>query len=214
VPGEQGRVLAAFASFSEARRPDKREGGALGGALATDDLEARLLRTAQRGHPGDFVRLLRLHERRLRVLAFRVLRDPDLVDDALQEAALRAYRSLDAFRAESSLHTWLSRITYTTCMDLLDEKRRQERLAERSTSPQEHVPDPAELFGVQAALSAALDALSAEQRAVVLLVLQQGLDYATVADILGIAPGTVASRLFTSRKLLWRSLGRDEDGGA
>ena len=204
-----GRAVASFASFSETSRPAEPHAGASPGQDAAIELEARLLRAARRGHAADFVRLLKLHERRLRVLAFRVLRDAHLVDDALQEVALRAYRSLDSFRSESSLHTWLSRITYTTCVDLLDERKRQDTLAERSVWPEGAAPDPAELLDVQASLSAALDALSAEQRAVVLLVLQEGLDHATVAEILGIPSGTVGSRLFTSRRLLWRALGRD-----
>jgi RNA polymerase sigma factor (sigma-70 family) len=201
--------VASFASLGEASRPAELRAGASLGEEAASELEARLLRAARRGHAADFVRLLRLHERRLRVLAFRVLRDPHLVDDALQEVALRAYRSLDSFRSESSLHTWLSRITYTTCVDLLGERKRQVTLAERSASPEGEAPDPSELLEVQSALSAALDVLSPEQRAVVLLALQEGLDHATVGEILGIPSGTVGSRLFTSRRLLWRALGRD-----
>ena len=66
-----------------------------------------------------FVAVLRHNDRCLRLLDYRVLRDRDLVDDALQDVALKAYRALPEFRGEASLGTWLHRLTHTTCLDSL-----------------------------------------------------------------------------------------------
>jgi RNA polymerase sigma-70 factor (ECF subfamily) len=181
--------------------------------LADGNADSRLLGDARAGDPVAFVGLLRHHEPRLRALAYRVLRDPDLVADALQETALRAFRSIKGFRGEAALGTWLYRITYNACVDLLKGAGRQSDLAERLQSDAERdEPDPAELIAAEDQLSRALDSLSAEHRAVVFLCIQQGLDLQTAADILGIPYGTVCSRLNHARGVLRAALSTVKGG--
>jgi RNA polymerase sigma-70 factor (ECF subfamily) len=175
--------------------------------------ESRMLDDARSGDAVAFVGLLRRHEPRLRALAFRVLRDPELVADALQETALRAFRFIGDFRGEASLGTWLYRITYTSCLDLLEGTDRQLRLAERlQAEAARRSPDPAELIAAEDRLSRALDSLSPEQRAAVFLCIQQGQDLATAATILGVPYGTVGSRLSHARRVLREALSTDEGG--
>jgi RNA polymerase sigma factor (sigma-70 family) len=70
---------------------------------------------------------VRRHDERLRGLAFRLLGgDRDLIDDALQEAYVRAYRALPGFRHDADLGSWLYRIVYNACTD---EVRRVQREA-------------------------------------------------------------------------------------
>jgi RNA polymerase sigma-70 factor, ECF subfamily len=176
-------------------------------------IDSRLLEDARAGDPVAFVGLLRRHEPRLRALAYRVLRDPDLVADAMQETALRAFRSIKSFRGEAALGTWLYRITYTACLDLLKGAGRQSELAGRLQSDAERSePDPAELVAAEDQLSRALDSLTAEHRAAVFLCIQQGLDLQTAADILGIPYGTVGSRLNHARSVLRRALSTEKGG--
>ena len=185
-------------------------------AAAGSGLERRLLRNARAGDHRAFVALLRAHEPRLRALAFRVLRDPDTVADALQEAALRAYRSLHTFRDDSAVGTWLFRLTYNVCLDQLVARERQIHLVERAvaqTRAGEHdlaAPDPAEAVAAGDRLARALDGLSPEHRAVVYLCIQQDLDLATAAEVLDIPYGTVGSRLNHARQVLRRALEGDE----
>ena len=67
---------------------------------------------ARRGDADAFADLFMAHERRLRLLAFGVLRDPDLVDDALQETALRAFRALGSSAARPA---WARGCTASRC---------------------------------------------------------------------------------------------------
>ena len=173
--------------------------------------ERRLLLAAQGGDHAAFVALVRTYEPRLRALAYRVLRDPDTVADALQETFLRAYRSLSGFRDEARLGTWLYRVTYNACLDQLAGRRRQLHLVERAADEIErHEPDPAEAVATGDRLSRALDELSPEHRAVVYLCLQKDLDLGTAASVLGIPYGTVGSRLNHARTVLRQALAGEE----
>ncbi len=203
-----------------------RDGGAQGtiaADVATPDAVARAaadeaaevtraqVAAARRGDADAFADLFLSHERRLRLLAFGVLRDPDLVDDALQETALRAFRALGRFRGEARVGTWLHRITVRVCLDMIDDTRRQAALAERARPVELAAADPHAAIGDQARLSAALARLSPAQRAVVVVVLQLGFDLSTAATILAVPRGTVASRLFAARQSLMAALDPKED---
>lgn len=167
--------------------------------------EVRLLAAARAGDRSAFARLFLAYEPRLRLLAHRVLRDVDLVEDALQEGALRALRSLERFEGRASFGTWLYSITYTASIDLL---RKRSSNAERAhTEPQSPAHDPAELAVTHLDLAAALDSLTVEQRVVVLLCLQLGFDYRSAAAVMGVPEGTVASRLAHARTVLLAALG-------
>ena len=104
------------------RRP---EGGAAVAAFAgrTEEVDPGVLAAAQHGDDGAFVDIMRHYDRRLRIVAFHVLNDRQLMDDVLQDVTLRVYRSLARFRGESSLGTWLCRITYRACCDAIDTRR-------------------------------------------------------------------------------------------
>lgn len=169
------------------------------------------LRAAKRGDDAAFVDLFLAHESQLRLLACGVLRDPGLVDDALQETALRAFRSLGRFRGEARLSTWLHRITYRVCLDLLAEARRQVTLAERAHAAAAWASDPEALLDDQARLAEALTGLSPQQRAVVVVVLQLGFDLRSAATILAVPRGTVASRLHAARQALMAALTTEEE---
>ena len=167
------------------------------------------LAAARRGDGDAFADLFLAHERRLRALAFGVLRDPDLVDDALQETALRAFRALGRFHGEALVGTWLHRITVRVCLDMIDDTRRQTALARRAEGARPRglvVADPQAVVDDQTRLAAALAQLSPAQRAVVVVVLQLGFDLSTAATILAVPRGTVASRLYAARQVLMAAL--------
>jgi RNA polymerase sigma-70 factor, ECF subfamily len=173
-----------------------------GGVTASLQLAA-----ARRGDLDAFVAILRGHDRQLRAIAWRLLGERGLMDDALQEVAIKAARALPELRDDAALAGWLRRTTYRTCLDLL---RRDVRLDVRSP---EDMPtgrtfggDPADAVADQDLVARLLATLSPEQRAAVLLVDQEGLDYAATAELLGVPEGTVASRLATARAKLRREL--------
>jgi len=156
--------------------------------------------------------MLDAHDHMLRTLAYRMLGDRDQMDDVLQEVALKAFKALPKFRGDASLATWLYRITYTTCLNRLRSNRNTLPLPEPAgdssgrAASRFATPDAADDIIRRIELSAALASLTPEQRAVVALVLEEGLDHHTAAKVLNIPMGTVASRLAAARDALRRFL--------
>lgn len=178
-----------------------------------DDVDRAVVARARRGDQRAFAAIVGHYDAGLRALAYRLLGSRERMDDALQEAYVRAFRGLPRFRGDASLGTWLYRIAYNAC---LDEDRRTadvvplEAVRERA----DRRSGPAERVAASGDLAAALAALAPDDRAAVLLVDAQGFDYRDAADVLGIPPGTVASRLNRARAHLRRALADDTKGAA
>jgi RNA polymerase sigma-70 factor, ECF subfamily len=81
------------------------------------EIGAALLDRARRGDQEAFAAVIRHYDPGLRTLAYRLLGDRDGMDDALQEAYVKAFRALPRFRGDSKLGTWLYRIAYNACLD-------------------------------------------------------------------------------------------------
>lgn len=161
-----------------------------------------------------FSQLVTSCDRRMRMLAFRLLGDAQQMDDVLQEAYLKAYRAFPSFRNEASASTWLYRITYNACMDHLRKQGRIDShapltsidaLAEDGFQPRSAENLEASVHA-RADLADALATLPPDHRAAVLLVDAFGHDYASAASIMRVAPGTVASRLSRARATLRTTL--------
>ncbi len=141
------------------------------------------------------------HAKPLYRLALRLTGNPEDAADALQEAFVSAFTHIDRFTGKSSPATWLYRITVNEALQLL---RRRKRSAEKLRQ----VPvAAAEASGSVRAdarmdLEAALADLPDDDRAILILRHQQDLSYAEIAEVLGLAPGTVASRLNRARSRL------------
>jgi RNA polymerase sigma-70 factor, ECF subfamily len=179
------------------------------GFMGTSEIAPHVLTAARRGDRGAFVDLLHFYDRRLRHVAWQTLRDPQAMDDVLQEVALRAFRGLPSFREESGVGTWLCRIAYTTCLDHLRRRAHEMPPAPEDPGVEPAGGDPADDYLARRTFDEAFAALSDEQRIAVLLVDREGLDYRSAADILGISSGTLGSRLFNARATLRAALAPD-----
>ena len=179
-------------------------------ALATPaklrEIDRFTLEAAQRGDRHAFDAIVDLYADRLRLLAFHLLHDVDLADDALQDAFFNAYRGLPAFRRHSALGTWLYRITYTVCVGYLRRAHGGSVSYEESEGVLGTDSDPADCYVTRSQISSALARLSPEQRVVVLLVDRDGFDYRSVAEVLDVPKGTVCSRLNAARAALREAL--------
>src|SRR5260370_27050146 len=85
--------------------------------------ERELIRASQRGDELAFEPLIRLSAQNVLRLALNLLRSPEDANDIYQEAFLRVYKNLHAFRFDCSFHTWLYRIVTNLCLDALRKRR-------------------------------------------------------------------------------------------
>lgn len=167
------------------------------------DVDPHLIGRAQAGDARAFADVVRHYEPRLRALAYRLLEDRDLTDDVLQEAFVRAFKSLGQFRGDSAFGTWLYRITYNACIDELRRGRRVVPLmAENDSERVDTRSGPEDSAIERRDLAAAMASLPPDLRAAVLLVDADGLDYAAASRVLGVPPGTIGSRLNRARAVL------------
>jgi RNA polymerase sigma-70 factor (ECF subfamily) len=176
------------------------------------EVGADVLARAKAGDREAFTEVVRHYDQRLRALAYGLLGDRAAMDDALQEAYVKAFRALPGFREDAGLGTWLYQITYRAC---IDHQRRESRHQTGSTGwsrPDTAAPsaDPAATAASRTDLQRALAGLPADQRAAVLLVDAEGLDHNAAAAVLGVAPGTIASRLSRARAALRAALAEGE----
>jgi RNA polymerase sigma-70 factor (ECF subfamily) len=171
--------------------------------------DVELVELARAGDRAAFDELIRRHDARMRGLAFKVMADRHGMDDALQEAYLKAYRALPKFRPGSEFGTWLYRITYNACIDELRKRKRNPVAAADPVDPASGRPGPDRVVSASETVRGALEGLPVDQRVTVVLVDGEGFDHQEAAKILGVAPGTVASRLHRARAALRRILGEE-----
>lgn len=88
-------------------------------------MEGQLLEAARSGDGDAFAELLAPHLRALHVHCYRMLGSFDDADEAVQEAQLRAWKSLSSYEGRAPLLHWLYRITTTTCLKLIQARGRQ-----------------------------------------------------------------------------------------
>jgi RNA polymerase sigma-70 factor (ECF subfamily) len=168
--------------------------------------EPDTVRRAQQGDEEAFEELVRLHMADVYRFARGVVGDATAAEDVVQEAFLKAYRSLPRFRRQAKFSTWLFRITRNCAIDALRRNALQERI--RRLAPVEtDKPDPS----LRTALRSAVADLPTELREVFVLVEIFGYSYPETASILGVPVGTVKSRMHRTRQQLARSLSDEED---
>jgi RNA polymerase sigma-70 factor (ECF subfamily) len=173
-----------------------------------------VLAAARRGDARAFAEILRHHDRQLRLVAYRLLGDRDEMEDALQDASIKAYRALPDFKGRSGVGTWLYRILYNTCLDRL--RRRPQPCEQPASATEEPVDpdsDPLDRLVAWERLDAALGALPPDQRVALLLIDQEGYDYRTAGEIIGVPAGTVSSRVSTARLTVRRLLADSNERG-
>jgi RNA polymerase sigma-70 factor (ECF subfamily) len=183
--------------------------------LAPDD--TALVAAAQAGDERAFQALVAPHRRALEVHLYRMLGSVHDAEDVLQDALLRAWRSLDRFEGRATIHTWLYRIATNACLDELARRpRRPEPLLEpypddRLEDLAEPIADPAARYaareGMELAFLTAVQWLPGRQRAVLVLRDVLGWSAAEAADLLDASVPAVNSALQRARATIERELG-------
>lgn len=178
-----------------------------------------LVKRAQKGDLAAFEDLVRMYQRRVYGLSLQMLGHHDDAQDLAQEVFIRAYRSLGNFRNEADFGTWLHRIAVNLC---LNHKRSMGRasvvsLDEPLTTEdgsirreiQDGRPDPLESLEkleFRESIERALNDLSYDHRAVLVLREIYGYGYEEIASMLNCSLGTVKSRLNRARQAMVKKL--------
>jgi RNA polymerase sigma-70 factor, ECF subfamily len=169
-----------------------------------DDPDGPLVKRAQKGDRWAFEQLVERHQHRLFTLAARLLGSPDDAADAVQEAFIRAWLGLPAFRHGARFSTWLHRI----CLNAVHDQRPKRPTAQLDDMAEP--TDPRDEFvahELSGALQQALGILEEDYRIAVVLSDVLGCTYAEIAELTGVAEGTVKSRIFRGRTRLAELLG-------
>ncbi|HEX2028751.1 MAG TPA: RNA polymerase sigma factor [Nitriliruptorales bacterium] len=165
------------------------------------------VRAAAAGDLDAFDGLVRTYQEPVWRFLVGLVGDRALAEDLAQDTFLRAYRNLGGFEFRSRFSTWLFTIARNVATDALRSRASQRRaLARLARQPSDERPDPA----LAAAMDEALSSLSHKLREAILLVEIAGFTCKDAGSILGVAEGTIKSRLYYARRDLAKWFSEDD----
>lgn len=183
--------------------------------MSERDVDRQLVERAQRGDKRAFELLVEKYQRKLGRLLARFIRDPAEVEDVTQEAFIKAYRALPAFRGDSAFYTWLYRIGINTAKNyLMALGRRAPTSTEVEAEDAEGFEDAEQLRDINTpeslllskeiaqTVNATIDELPEELRTAIQLREIEGMSYEDIARIMDCPIGTVRSRIFRAREAI------------
>jgi len=195
------------------------------GAAEAGDIA--LVRRALARDPNAFRAIIKTHNQRLYRIARGVVRNDAEAEDVVQEAYLRAFTRLDAFRGEAAIGTWLTRIVINEARGRLRRRRPTVELSHMDEAdtragadviafPGLRPSDPeaeAARSQIRGLLEGAVDALPEAFRTVFILREVEEFSVEETADQLDLKPETVRTRLHRARRLLRKALEADLHSG-
>ena len=170
------------------------------------DTDRELTGAARAGSTKAFDKIVAAHQDRVFALAFRMLGDRDEAADVQQETFVRAWRSLDKFRRESSVATWLHRICVNLC---LSRRRKRDWKAnvelEEAALPSEDSHDPAkqaERRETTATVKKVVAGMPGHYRVLIVLRELEERSFEEIAEVLGCSVASARTRASKARKML------------
>jgi len=173
-------------------------------SLPADDEYALLARIVE-GDTAAFEAFYKTYYPRLFRFILRMTRQPEVVEELIQESLLVVWEKPENFNFESKISTWVLGIAYNKALKLLSRNNRRSQdvdIDEWADSIGDEAANPARRCENMDWLGQSLAILSAEQRAVIELTFHDGLSYQDIAKVLGCPENTVKTRMFHARKKL------------
>ena len=177
-------------------------------ATVSREQERELIGRARAGDESALRRLVDLHKDRLFGFIWRMVRHHHDAEEICQDAFLKAFASLDSFSSEYRFSTWLFTIAYRVCLNHLRRRRALTgeldftRLAHDSAGVSTTALESEEAGRMRELVWAAVDRLSAPQRATLLLFYRQEFSCHEIGRVLGLPVATVKSHLHRGRNRL------------
>ncbi|MEA3188428.1 MAG: polymerase sigma-70 factor, subfamily [Chthoniobacter sp.] len=176
--------------------------------------DSELVAQCQHGDTLAFNELVTRYRNKVYAMIYNMVRNEQDAWDLAQDGFLKAWKSIGKFRGQSSFYTWLYRIMMNVTIDWVRKKRIQgegefdETLGLKGIDPGAVAVAKTELLPhrkmeaaeIRARIDQAIEKLTPEHRAVILMREMDGLEYQEIADAMGCSIGTVMSRLFYARK--------------
>ena len=175
--------------------------------FTSDTSDDILVARAQSGDLEAFNQLAHRYERHIYNVSFRMMGNVQMAEDATQETLIKAYRGIGGFRGDN-LRAWLLRIAYNTCNDIFRSRRGRQDVSLEAITEESNVswessdpsPEDEALRGeLGREIQRGMLALPHDQRMVLVLVDVEGMSYEEAAQAMGIASGTLRSRLSRAR---------------
>lgn len=176
--------------------------------------ETFLLRRAQKGDGRAFEEWVAPYEKGVYLTCLSLTANGEDAKDCVQETMLKAYRGIGRYKGDARPQTWLYRIAYNVCMDLLRKRKPGESFEELSEAGEVFVAEgesPYERLEKKERherLMSAIRALPEANRSALVLQLQ-GLSYDEIAGIMNVPEGTVKSRINRAREKIKEMLSKD-----
>ena len=183
--------------------------------MSDREIDRQLVERAQRGDKQAFGLLVEKYQRKLARLLSRFVRDPAEVEDVTQEAFIKAYRALPAFRGDSAFYTWLYRIGINTAKNyLMALGRRAPTSTEVEAEEAEGLDEGEQLRDINTpesvllskeiaeTVNSTIQQLPEELRTAIQMREIEGMSYEDIAQVMNCPIGTVRSRIFRAREAI------------
>ena len=183
--------------------------------MSDREIDRQLVTRAQQGDRQAFNLLVEKYQRKLARLLSRFIRDPAEVEDVTQEAFIKAYRALPAFRGDSAFYTWLYRIGINTAKNyLMAMGRRAPTSTEIEAEDAEGFEEGEQLRDINTpesvllsneiaeTVNSTIEQLPEELRQAIQMREIEGLSYEEIAQAMNCPIGTVRSRIFRAREAI------------
>lgn len=222
---EPRRERRVWAAWTPRDRPSARLWPRARNVPMTEGHEEALIARLKRRDEAAFNELVRTYETRIFRLVLRMLGDRAEAEDVAQEVFITVFKSIDGFRGDSKLSTWLYRVATNHCKNRIkylerrarSKKKEYDELAEHgalqsatmSSSAQVARPDQlAEAHQMEAIVREAIMDLDEDQRLLVILRDVENMSYEEIQRETGLPEGTVKSRLHRARLALAKAVQR------
>lgn len=187
--------------------------------MSDREIDRQLVARAQGGDKQAFSLLVEKYQRKLARLLSRFIRDPAEVEDVTQEAFIKAYRALPAFRGDSAFYTWLYRIGINTAKNyLMAMGRRAPTSTEIEAEEAEGFEEGEQLRDINTpesvllskeiaeTVNATIEQLPEELRTAIQMREIEGMSYEDIAKAMDCPIGTVRFRIFRAREAIAEQL--------
>lgn len=182
--------------------------------------DEELVKRVKNGDIDAFEEIIAKYEKRVFGLIYNVIKNENEIEDVAQEVFMKVYKNLDRFKGNSSLYTWIYRITTNLCLDYIKKKKEviyiDEKLQLDDGEVEFQIPSDEKLQDelyeekeLKEKLQKSITKLPEKQQMMIILRDIKGLSYEEISEILEIKLGTVKSQINRARLKLKELLEKD-----